>query len=63
MGQKWYICEILHGNQVINQMNTNDKELYEAPSMLVFEVRQEGVICTSDPLGAGGFPEWPGESI
>ena len=38
-------------------MNTNDKELYESPSMLVFEVRQEGVICTSYPLGAGGFPE------
>ena len=44
-------------------MNTNDKELYEAPSMLIFEVRQEGVICTSDPLGVGGYPEWPGEII
>ena len=24
------------------------KELYDAPSMLVFEVKTEGVICTSN---------------
>ena len=45
--------------KVINQMNTDNKELYEAPSMLVFEVRQEGVICIS----GGEYPEWPGEII
>lgn len=28
-------------------METNHKELYEAPSMTVIEVMQEGVICTS----------------
>lgn len=30
-----------------NCMETNHKELYEAPSMTVIEVMQEGVICTS----------------
>lgn len=33
-------------------METIHKELYEAPSTMVFEVRQEGVICASgDPDG------------
>ena len=27
-----------------------NKELYDAPSMLVFEVKTEGVICTSGLL-------------
>lgn len=35
------------------------KELYEAPSTTVIEVRQEGMICAS----GGEYPEWPGESI
>lgn len=29
------------------QMETKLKELYEAPSTMVFEVKQEGVICAS----------------
>lgn len=31
----------------------NNKELYEAPSMMIVEVKQEGVICAStdiDPI-------------
>ncbi len=36
-------------NQTIEKMGT--KELYEAPSTLVVEVKQEGVICaSSNPL-------------
>ena len=35
-------------------METNHKELYEAPSMTVIEVMQEGVICASgDTEGFG----------
>ena len=31
-------------------METNVKELYEAPSITIVEVKQEGVICASlDP--------------
>ncbi|MBR5730081.1 MAG: hypothetical protein IKX61_07765 [Prevotella sp.] len=30
------------------------KELYDAPSMLVFEVKTEGVICQSGPLNNEG---------
>ena len=30
------------------------KELYDAPSMLVFEVKTEGVICQSGPLNFEG---------
>jgi len=34
-------------------METKPKELYEAPSTMLFEVRQEGVICASgDPADA-----------
>ncbi len=28
-------------------METKLKELYEAPSTMIFEVKQEGVICAS----------------
>lgn len=28
-------------------MNTEHKELYDAPSTIVFEVKTEGVICES----------------
>ena len=38
----------------------NNKELYEAPSTRVFEVKQEGVICGSltdpDDYNNGGDP-------
>ena len=37
-----------------------NKELYDAPSMLVFEVKTEGVICTSGEVDAtmdGTFEE------
>ena len=30
-----------------------NKELYDAPSMLVFEVKTEGVICQSIPAPTG----------
>ena len=31
----------------------NNKELYEAPSMKIFEVKLEGIICESQNGGAG----------
>jgi hypothetical protein len=34
-------------------MELSHKVLYEAPSTTVFEVRQEGVICASDPTFIG----------
>lgn len=37
-------------------METKHKELYEAPSTMVFEVRQEGVICAS-----GENTNWDGD--
>ena len=44
-------------------METKNKELYDAPSMLVFEVKTEGVICTSGLNGQLGdpadYPEMP----
>lgn len=33
----------------------NNKELYEAPSTMVFEVKQEGVICASPDYNYNGF--------
>lgn len=41
------------------QMETKLKELYEAPSTMVFEVKQEGVICAS----GGNYPQWEEEDI
>ena len=35
-------------------METKNKELYDAPSTRVFEVKQEGVICASGPLNNEG---------
>ena len=31
-------------------MKTSQKQCYECPSVTVFEVRQEGVICASDSV-------------
>ena len=55
-------------------METKQKELYEAPSTVLFEVKMEGLICGSPLstsifiLGLGGLPEnnypvWTGEGI
>ena len=30
-----------------------NKELYDAPSTMIFEVKQEGVICQSNPAPTG----------
>lgn len=35
-------------------METNKKELYEAPSILVMEVKVEGVVCAS-PYGTQDY--------
>ena len=40
-------------------MDKMQKEFYEAPSMRVLEVKQEGVICAS----GGDFPIWDEEDI
>ena len=40
-------------------METKTKELYEAPSTMVFEVKQEGMICAS----GGDYPQWDPEDI
>ena len=34
-------------------METKHNEFYEMPSAKVFEVKQEGVICFSDPITGG----------
>lgn len=39
-------------------METKEKVLYEAPSMTVFEVKQEGVICASDVKGGNSINNW-----
>ena len=41
-------------------METKNKELYEAPSMMVFEVKVEGVVCTS---GVGANRSGYGDAI
>ena len=40
-------------------MEAKQKELYEAPSTMVFEVKQEGVICASPDV----YPQWDPEDI
>ena len=41
-------------------METKNKELYEAPSTLVLEVKVEGVVCTS---GVGANRTGYGDAI
>ena len=43
-------------------MEKKDKRTYLAPSTLVFEVVQKGVICQS-PVGVGGTRNGYGEAI
>ena len=58
-----YICVFEQNKLIINNhMETKHKDLYDAPSTRVFEVKTEGVICTSgipdplDPFTPGGDP-------
>ena len=48
---------------IYNHMETKLKELYDAPSMMIVEVKQEGVICASP--GQAGVQDYywnnPGE--
>ena len=46
---------------IINHMLISKelKELYEAPSTTVFEVKTESVVCVS----GGDYPQWGGELI
>lgn len=37
----------------MKSMEQTDKHFYEAPSIMMFEVKQEGVICFSDPITGG----------
>ena len=39
-------------------MDAKQKELYEAPSTMVFEVKQEGVICASDVKSGNSIDDW-----
>ena len=57
MFARLFVC-----NQVNDiSMETKRKELYEAPSTMVFEVAQEGVICASgDPEFNVGDPLFTG---
>ena len=41
-------------------METSDKLFYEAPTILVIEVRSEGVICNTSP---DAYPVWETENI
>ena len=34
------------------------KHFYEAPSTMVFEVKQEGVICASDVKSGNSINDW-----
>lgn len=40
-------------------MEMKRKEFYEAPSMMISEVKQEGVVCVS----GGEYPQWDSEDI
>ena len=46
-------------NQIAQIMETPIKAFYEAPSAMVYEVNQEGVICAS----GGEYPQWQNENI
>lgn len=39
-------------------MDTKSKKLYDAPSTVVIEVKQEGVICASEVRGGNSINNW-----
>lgn len=39
-------------------METKLKELYDAPSTMVFGVKQEGVICASEVKSGNSIKNW-----
>ena len=39
-------------------MERTEKQLYEAPSTVVFEVKQQGVICASEVKGGNSISDW-----
>lgn len=39
-------------------MDTKDKEVYVAPTVLVVEVRSEGIVCASNGEGSGENFSW-----
>ena len=40
-------------------MEFKDKNLYEAPSAMIVEVKTQRIICTSEPEGHGhGYDGW-----
>lgn len=39
-------------------MEQADKQVYEAPSTMVFEVKQEGVICASSGSAGSNNYDW-----
>ena len=54
MDRGGYICVFEQNKLIINNhMETKHKDLYDAPSTRVFEVKQEGVICQSNPAPTG----------
>ena len=40
-------------------MEPKDKELYKTPTIMVVEVKTEGIVCASNPEGTGnGYSGW-----
>ena len=39
-------------------MKEHDKIPYEAPEVMVFNVRQEGIICSSQVNGTNSIDNW-----
>ena len=54
MAAQLFVCKQV--NDI--SMETKQKVLYEAPSMMVFEVRHEGIICASEVKGGNSINNW-----
>ena len=50
------ICQLKQVNGI--SMETKRKELYDAPSTMVFGVKQEGVICASEVKSGNSINNW-----
>lgn len=48
---------------IITTNNTMQKELYEAPTISIVEMKQEGVICTSGNVNATMDTTWSEEDL
>ena len=52
-------CRCSNRNQFKHNMESPEKEIYDAPAVVIVEAQTEGIVCASEPEGKGnGYSGW-----